>query len=318
MAASERADDGLTAGELLMYLIEELGEGLDTAPTFQEFLDVLAWSAPEHGDSVLGGLASPVSFTATLASGRPYRSATPSRVRDLGDAVFVAATDFLAAAVPQGADPAAADAAQPDAVPPDATAATMELITRLLHEADPEFADVSAADIAAIAVRGAKNKATRLTVGDIVAIPAIGGGFHLTVVLARNSFGTALGILRGVHRRPAADPQLPLEPSGVHVYTDEQLVKQGEWQVVGRDAALLAGFAAEPEIYHAPRSGVSVRGSAFVGPNGAAETAGGVLRQIDAEEAARVGLTDGTYRQVRLGEYLPNFLADTLSGELRG
>lgn len=279
-------------------LFEELAAGLGTAPTLQEFFDVLAWSAPENSDSALSDLPSPLSFTATLASGARYRPAAPSRVGDLGDAAFVAATEFLAAAIPEAAEPAAADTPQPGG-----TEATTELITRLLHEAAPEFADVSAADIAAIVVQGAKNKPKRLTMGNLVAIPAICGGFHLAVVLTRNRFGTALGIFRGVHRRPA-DPQPVLEPSGVHVYTDEQLVKRGEWQVVGGDEALVAGFAAEPEIYHRPRN------SGVVGPNGAAETAGGALRQIDAAEAARVGLTDGTYRQTRLGEHLPQFLAD--------
>jgi hypothetical protein len=89
------------------------------------------------------------------------------------------------------------------------------------------------------------------------------------------------------------------------VYSDDDFISSGRWQIIGHDEALVALFP-EPEIYHRPQPAIS--GVPPVGPHGSAETASGRLRDIDREEAEDVGLLDGTHHQV----YPPEILEKSL------
>lgn len=86
------------------------------------------------------------------------------------------------------------------------------------------------------------------------------------------------------------------------VYSDDRLIVNGEWLVVGNDGRLRELFPAEPEIYHRP--GLAPE----VGEFGAAESPDGTLRQIDQEEAEAVGLHDRSYNQAYDCGYLQSLL----------
>jgi hypothetical protein len=71
------------------------------------------------------------------------------------------------------------------------------------------------------------------------------------VVLARDSLGTALGLVKGVvaaARLPTAGPSAFVPYA---LYTEE-LIADGVWLVIGRDVDLVATFPGRPEIYHRP------------------------------------------------------------------
>jgi hypothetical protein len=90
------------------------------------------------------------------------------------------------------------------------------------------------------------------------------------------------------------------------VYTEDSLVKDGTWKIVGTDESLLALFPADPPIYHKPGAWPGIDTGEF----GAAETADGPMRMIGADEAREVGLLGGTYRQTYPAAYLQKVLDD--------
>jgi hypothetical protein len=151
----------------------------------------------------------------------------------------------------------------------------------------------------------------RTRVGDLLAIPARDGRYFVAVVVDRNSFGTALGLFTRAAGRaalptvPAADPP-HLQPRPV--YTGEDEVQAGRWTVIGHDEDLPRLFHA-PEIYHRPADipGLDMD----LGQFGSAETPDHRLRQLTEAEADEVGLRDGTYRAIRLGDDLEAHLNET-------
>ncbi|MBR7838506.1 hypothetical protein KDL01_34890 [Actinospica durhamensis] len=262
-------------------------------PTLGELLEIIGWAFPEGSDAVDGSFATPLRFKAGLKPNKRYAVATASRVAELGDAVFTDTTDLLADAV-------AGLAADQAPVTPERFSA---VLLEALRSGRVPLADVEGAAVARLAIEPPK-KSVKLTPGDILAIPAAAGGHHVAVVLIRNRFGTALGLFRGTSRLPrtAAALEAPLPHP---VYTDEQPVKTGVWRLIGHDESLLARFPADPEIYHKPRRRPGVDDT---GEFGAAETADGTLRFIDADEAQAVGLAEGTYRQTLLSPLLEKYL----------
>ncbi len=285
--------DGLAA------IAAEAGESLGGEPTLGELLEILGWAFPDGSDAVDGSFATPLRFKVNLKPNKRYSAPEPSRVGELGDAVFTDATDLLAEVLAglSRADRAPVSAARFGAV-----------LLEALRSGRAALADVEGGAVARLAIEPAK-KSVRLRPGDLLALPAAAGGRHLALVLTRNGFGTALGLFRGVVRPPsiAAAVKAPLP---YPVYTDEEPVKTGLWKVIGHDESLLALFPAEPEIYHEPRRRPGVDDT---GEFGAAETAEGPLRFIDAEEARAVGLADGSYEQTRLSPYLEQYLDERAS-----
>ena len=114
----------------------------------------------------------------------------------------------------------------------------------------------------------------RPKIGDVVAIPASPSGhFHASIV-ARNRFGTAFGLVHGRRAEvtlPGPDDVVDPYP----VYSDEKLIQEGTWRVVGRSTELLRRFPAEPEIFHL---------------NGIAESPQGTVRALSDQEEAQVGV----------------------------
>jgi hypothetical protein len=242
-----------------LEFVAEMADELGGPPTLAEFLEVLNWSASDGR------------FVATV-SGKPYRSASPSRVGDLGDAVFEDAREYLSG----GSDAVLAD----------------------LRGGRVILADVEPDEIGGLVVETPKKRVVKPKPGDVVAIPAASGGYRPAVVLTRNRFGTAIGLFDGVSPQGQVGPLRGLP--GRHVYTDESLIKNGTWPVVDHDESLCELFPADPPIYNKPSAWPGVDTGEF----GAAETADGAMTPISAEEAGELGLTDGTYRQTMNAAFL--------------
>ncbi|GCE44094.1 hypothetical protein Rhow_008392 [Rhodococcus wratislaviensis] len=144
--------------------------------------------------------------------------------------------------------------------------------------------------------------------GDILAIPAADGAFFLAAVVARNNFGTALGLFDGTYpaKPVSASQHPPVVP--VPVYVDDEAVVSGRWPIIGHDDGLRELFPTDPEIFHPPRADRPA-----LGPYGAGETVDGHLRQLSEEEAREAGLFDPDFTQGYLWEYLE----DRLNASLR-
>jgi len=284
----------LELGDGLAGIVREARGQLGGEPTLGELLEIIGWAFPDGAETVDGSFATPLRIKVNLKPNKRYAPAAGSRVAELGDAVFTDTTDLLTEVV--------AGLSRVDQAP-----VTPERFCAVLLEAlragRVPLADVEGGAVARLAIEAPK-KSVKLTPGDIVAIPAAAGGHHVAVALTRNRFGTALGLFRGTCRLPriAAALKAPLPHP---VYTDEQPVKTGVWRVIGHDESLLALFPADPEIYHKPRRRPGVDDT---GEFGAAETADGTLRFIDADEARAVGLAEGTYRQTLLSPLLEKYL----------
>jgi hypothetical protein len=122
----------------------------------------------------------------------------------------------------------------------------------------------------------------------VLAIPALDGVYHLALVIARNRFGTALGPLRGGTAFPRLDGSERYQAGSRPIYTDEQLIADGAWPIVGHADDLLSLFPGEPELYHAPD--LLWSGRQQIGEFAAAESPTGAMRQLDRREAERVGV----------------------------
>jgi hypothetical protein len=127
---------------------------------------------------------------------------------------------------------------------------------------------------------------------DLIAIPSSLGGNYLALIVARNRFGTAFGLFKG-RRANTRVPRLDDHVNPYPVYCDERRVRDGSWPIVTHADQLRSLFAAEPEIFHMV---------------GVAERADGTMRDVPDDEADRLGLRDGTYRQVHMSTFLPDEL----------
>lgn len=289
----------MTEALLAAAVVEKAAEGyaeiageFGDAPTLAEFLELLGWAVPTNSDAVDGTFTQPMRLTAKVG-GKRYRTDRPSRVPELNDNAFEDARSL-------GADLAErireADGA------PATPARYASALLQVLRTGRVPLADVRGDEVRELVPEAGK-RAVKPAPGDVLAIP-VRNGFRLAVVLTRNRFGTAIGLFEGVspHGRPSADIlSAPVTPP---VYTEESLIKKGTWRIVGHDEELLGGFPAEPEIYHKPGAWPGIDTGEF----GAAETADGRLRLIDADESRAVGLQDGTYRATRPAAYLQKVL----------
>jgi hypothetical protein len=262
--------------DALREIVGSFGEEIGRPPTLGELLEVLSWASGASGPS-------PVRFEARTGTGGRYEAPAGSLVGDLNDAVFAEASTMLAELAETAGDD------------------TPKVLARLLGEAIRTswivLGDVGADDKVTISAKATAMRA-KPKVGDVVAVPSAHGGHHLAVVVAQNRFGTALGLVRRSGAAPGrALPRLPF-------YTDDVLVRDGTWKVLGQDRALLARFPEEPEVFHPPDiewPGIDL------GEFGAAESLAGSLRLLDEAEARDVGLLDGSYERSRMGEGLQRF-----------
>lgn len=171
------------------------------------------------------------------------------------------------------------------------------------------LADVNTSNVLRIEAKLKKRGKITLKPGDIVAIPAKDGGWHLVVFITKNRFGFAYGILLGRHALKPPSPQWQPEALAHPIYSGQRAVASGRWQVVGNNPDLLALFPSDPPIYH---SKMSWPNEDQIGPFGSAESASDRLRPISKQEAKEVGLLTGEYRCVLMEDEFEEFLANRL------
>lgn len=276
-------DGGDKTGALLDVVTASFAEELGSAPTLGELLEILGWAIPANHSALAETIQVPVRFDALLSGGKRYRDRRASRTGELNDHAFNQATDCMAAII--NAEGAATDNGE----------VTIQLLaeglTSALHATLLPFADTTGKHIETVTLSTPK-RAPKPKVGDLIAIPSGAGGFHVVLVIARNRFGTALGLLEGVHHGPK--PTAGYVARDRYIYTDDNAVASGTWRVIDHDETLTAAFPGEPEIFHRqdPRFP-----NPDLGEFGAAETAQGRLRKIGPDEQHAIGLHDGTYRQ---------------------
>lgn len=252
-------------------------------PTLAELLEIIGWSLPVHSDATDGTFTEPLTIRANLKGNKRYQSELPSRVPELNDHVFEEAAQRHLALVERVRE---ADGA------PVTPQRFVSAILEVLRTGRVSLADVSGDEIRKLTAEVPKKRVAKPGPGDVVAIPAASGGYRLAVVLTQNRFGTALGLFDGISARGRRDAAVLESPRPHPVYTEDSLVKKGEWKIVGHDEELRKLFPADPPIYHRPAAWPGIDTGEF----GAAETADGTLRLIGSEEARAVGLSDGSYR----------------------
>lgn len=158
---------------------------------------------------------------------------------------------------------------------------------------DTLLLDIKPQQLAAFETEVRVPRKARPKVGDIVAIPARNGDSFAAIVLARNTFGTALGLFDGTVDASKITADAHPTPRSRHIYTDDAAIASGRWPIVGHDDALRKLFPEEPEIYHKPRPNEPKRrGVPEIGPYGSAETADGTLRNLSQSEAEALGLLE--------------------------
>jgi hypothetical protein len=270
-------DDGSAEGNALDDLARSWSEVLGQfaveagrPATNAELAEVLTWAVRSAAGDDLDDLPAGALVVA------PGRSRALSVVPELNDAVFVLATALVSNAV----------AVLRGVVERPSTQSLLDLLGDAVTRA-PEGADVGGPGGWTLR-RGGRPK-VRVTVGDVIAVPMEPGRYRYVVVVARNRFGTALGARAG--SGPLRPPARPRRAASRPRYVGTESIEDGTWPVVGHDEEALAGFDPDPEIFHVPRPG----GHARIGPYGAAERAGGALRDLTQEEAREVGVLEPGY-----------------------
>lgn len=280
----------LRLGKIRDQIRDEIGSN----PTLGELLDVIGWSIPVSHDQLDDVVALPLKFKVRLRGGKSYKAPRSTRIDDLNDSTFVAAADLLAFLIENVHATNEGTVSLPILVSCTASA---------VQAANLTLEDVSSSAVESMTIAAGRQK-KRPAHGDIVAIPARTGGYHLAVVVGRDRFGTAFGLLRGTFNPPRIPKVTSRALRRKPIYSDDQLIATGVWKVVGHDEELISSFSA-PEIYHRPDMQIP---GVNLGEFGAAETPLGELRLIGRDEAQEIGLLDGRYRQTYLSEYLQDLL----------
>lgn len=277
--------------DMAKSFLSELTVQLGGSPTLDEILEVLGWCIPTTAKSLVPAPGMPVIFQAVR---RPAKNdVRPSRVVTLNDSAFITGTDFIQQAVDEMATMEGRSVALAEIAP---------YLLGTLRSVPDALIDESLDKVSSITIR--KNSSTRRPkIGDVLGIPTATYGYRLAVVLARNRFGVAIGLFKGVFLRPSIESLNSVATLFPCVYTDDSLVRAGTWRIIDNSEGLLRLFPGEPEIYHMPNPSCP-----DLGQFGGAETADGSLRPVTLLEAERVGLTDGSYVQIYLGEQLQELL----------
>ena len=296
-------DVSLHAGALdeassgLAEIAAEFAAALNGPLTLAEFLELLGWAVPSGSEAIDGMFPEPLRFKVVLRGNKPYRSDRASRVHDLDDHPFDAAGEHNRVLVERMC------AAGGAPVTPQQFASAILQVLRTGHIL---LADVKPEDIRKLTADVPRKRIVKPRPGDVLAIPARNGGYHMAVVIiAQNRFGMALGLFRGISADGRLDAGLRRSPRKYPLYTGTNLIADGTWKITDHDDSLLAPFPSDPPIYHRPNVWPGI---VDTGEFGAAETADSTLRLIEPDEAREVGLQDGTYQQVILPEYLQKLL----------
>ncbi len=121
--------------------------------------------------------------------------------------------------------------------------------------------------------------------GSVIAIPLpTAAKYGALVMLDRNSFGTAFGLLDATFDRPPEAIDASIEGLPSALYCDEEFLRSGRWRILFRDERLTERFPPDPEVFHSPIF------SPDYGPFGLAETADGRIRELGEAEAREAGV----------------------------
>jgi len=289
----------------LAEISEEFVDEIERRPSSIELFAILGWGLKSCRDNTLLDV-NPANITALkpkvkrgakrLVSNTDVDE-TESAVEDLNDNVFVIANDFISEL---------ANAIKLDAEQAPTLDELCSVIVGGLHQCDEDLlVDISPAHIVGVKAEIRKQRKIISKVGDLVALPAKNGEFFIACILAKNCFGTAYGFFEGTSKpRPISASSHP--PAKQHpIYSDDEFVATGRWQIIAHDKDLLSLFPAEPEIYHTEQL---IDDGPEIGPYGSGETASGHLRHLTKEEAEEIGLISGEYNQVYLAEELEDYL----------
>ena len=166
--------------------------------------------------------------------------------------------------------------------------------------------DVEVSRVKTVICKLAPERLGKLVPGDLLAVPGPDGKNYLAVFIIENRFGHAFGYFRGLWPARPVGEHVELIPMGRPIYTSILAVRDEGWRVVGKRDDLLKHFDADPEIFHAKSNH---QHNNAIGEFGAAENAACRLRQLDRDEAQRMGLFDGSYRCGYFGECLQRLLS---------
>jgi len=300
----------IMACESLKEIAGDFRDELERAPTIGELCEILTYGIQSSREELLDGVrvrdvvSLKPKFAQDSAQAGHKRKTRTSAVDGLNDNLFVLANGLWA-------DLANAYKGESGTRPDVKT--LCDVIVESLHLCkDNLLSDIRPKDLLAIEAKLQKPPKAAARIGDIVAIPEGDDRYFITVVVARNDFGTAFGVLKGTW--PAAPvPASPYPPVIRYpIYSGEKLVEKGLWPIVGHDEALLALFPPQPEVFHRETAG---GGSDAVGAFGAAESPSGQWRNLTREEAEEVGLLDDTYSQFYLPEHLGEYLNERNRGQ---
>lgn len=291
---------------MLETIAREFTSGIGRPPLSTELFEIVTWALKASHDPLLADIppANIVMLKPQLRRGtKPHVSqqgdqAPQSAVAELNDNIFAIAGDLLRELITVIK---AGDAEMP----------TIHTLTQLLvmglHQSNqPLLADVTPTDITGVTVVTHKQRRIRSAPGDIIAIPAKNGEYFMSVLIAKNSFGVAFGFFKGTSNLRPIPTQAYPSPDARPIYSDDRLIAEGRWRIIGHDPALLALFPAEPEIYH--RNVPQQRYGPEIGPYGSGETASGKLRHLTRTEAEEIGLLNDDYRQGYLSYQLEEYL----------
>jgi hypothetical protein len=279
----------LTDEATVSFLRERVGEIADDfkgeigrVPTVDELLEILSYGISALPATTFedGEALASVTFGAKRRGAKQEEE--PDAVGDLNDHLFVLAADLFGSLAGNLGTGKLNDKQLSD---------WLTTVVRALIAGGTVGAGQG--DLQKIEVKTARGKSKRGKVGDIVAIPAGGGKYYVAVIVAKNQFGTAYGLFRGRH--PLRVP--PKDSVVEHpVYSDEDPILAGQWKIIGHNERLRSLFPADPEIFHRPQK--TYPGEPEIGPFGSGETVSGKMRNVSQEEAQRLGLLDGSYRQI--------------------
>lgn len=292
------------AADDLREIAEDFADAVGRNPTSHELCELLAYGLQSSRTKLLDDVES--SSIATLRPRLADGAAEPhdSAVDELDDGPFSNANALVTML-------AQAYRGETGTLP--TLDELCELIAEALRRSRDVLSDVDAGDIAGVEAdrrsnAGASTDGAESRPGDIVAIPAPGGGHFTAVVVARNQLGTAYGLFRGVRDEEPVSASSPPEVVRHPIYSGDELVKDGTWPVVGHDEGLLELFPREPEVFYGEPLMPDIEPD--TGPHGSAETPAGERRDLDEEEADEAGLTDGSYREFHPAETVADYIAD--------
>jgi hypothetical protein len=249
----------------LREISDAFSEETGRRPSARELAEIFEWSFPEA--------------QIRFETSGPDESA--SLVAELNDAAFVAAAN-LVGELERSTGLEFEKSADAERI--------LEIVVEALRRCgDDVLSSVPRSAIRGVAVMA---KGPSPKPGDIVAIPASGEKHHLAVVLENDRFGVAYGLFKGATDSTSVSKKSHPPVNRRPVYSGEEPIASGRWEIVGHDEALRDLFD-DAEIFHKPDPDDDE-----LGQYGAAEKADESLRKLTKKEADEVGLLDGGYRQI--------------------